>query len=115
MTAYIKAWQEVIIGATNSESDILHFNSYIIMVLVIFYLQVNHQFPPFEFLPKSQCKSIKTVARCNKDQLTRMIFEFFDFYAMKYNFDHLLSPMIGQFQDRQLLAQNMFLTLQQKR
>lgn len=103
LTAYIRTWQDVINESSSSEFDRFHFNSYIIFTLVIFFLQVNHNFPKLRDLPGTHSKQINYVERPDNDNLKRMILEFFDFYAVKYDHNYLISLRIGQWQDRQLL------------
>lgn len=87
ITAVVKAVQLI----TNE----FEFNSYIIYVLVIFFLQMNYDLPQTTNLAAKYTKTNK--------ELGSMIYEFFHFYAKKYqNKSHIISARFGRWQQRKL-------------
>lgn len=95
------------------------FNTYIIAVLVIFYLQYNKKFPKLKELPASQTKFIHTLSDVSEVNVKQAIWEFFEFYGKKYEpSNQMISIQIGRWQDLQFLtrkAETMNLTPEQKR
>lgn len=77
LVGYIKAWQNTIneVAALNG-LDTFEFSTYLISVLVLFFLQVTYNFP-----------TIKKLSSANEIQLTIendrniVIHKFFEFYA----------------------------------
>lgn len=93
LISYICAWQTVL---KNSGVAKFEFNTYIISVLAIFFLQINYGLPTVDNLRKStpekssNVTNIKPVAR-----------EFFSFYAKNYNMaSNVISVQIGRWQPR---------------
>lgn len=79
------------------------FNSYIISVLVIFYLQLNQNFPKLANVPQaSQAISIDKVPPVDGHLLKQSIRQFFKFYGNNYEIkDHVISVHVGQWENRQ--------------
>lgn len=67
------------------------FNSYIISVLVIFFLQINYGLPTTMNLESTYTKITK--------EWSHLIFEFFKFYSTSYlNKGHIISARFGRWQ-----------------
>lgn len=68
------------------------FNTYLISVLVIFFLQVNYEFPMVD-----QFSVVCSTVTDFKPVLKQL----FDFYGTKYEIsNHVISTQIGQWQNR---------------
>lgn len=92
-----------------------YFNTYIIAVLVIFFLQMNYKFPKIKDVPPTQCKRIDDIPNIDKDHLKKAIGEFFHFYGQKLEVGkHLISTNIGRWQERHLQPQQLIFTPEQK-
>lgn len=88
MIAVIKAIQKV----TNA----FQFNTYIISVLVIFFLQKNYEFPVIGKLDANMKMQ-------NEFQLEKLVLEFFNFYANQYQMkNQIISAHFGRWQRRDL-------------
>lgn len=101
LTAYIRSWQNVMNNATSNEqgTNTSRFNTYIIFVLVTFFLQLNHKFPKSNDLPTSNSKVIDVVSSIDKKQFKQFVKEFFDFYATQYEIgEHIISLFAGRWQ-----------------
>lgn len=69
------------------------FNSYIISVLVIFFLQMNYGVPTTINLDNNYTKT--------KKELQYLLYGFFQFYADKYQHaSHIISARFGRWQQR---------------
>lgn len=98
-----------------SKSGLVAFNmnTYIIAVLVIFYLQVNHELPTIDGLISAIAKGLKFSPK--KSSLEQFIKEFFDFYAKTFESkSHLISANVGRWQQKKQIGQKHF-TPEQKR
>lgn len=116
MIAYVRCWQdELNEAAAEKGMRAFQFNTYIISVLVIFFLQVNKKIPKLEDLPASQSKCINTITNVDRVALKRAIGEFFEFYGKQYQSGHLISLHIGRWQVHQLLQQQTVFLPEQKR
>lgn len=118
MIAYIRYWQKAI-NETHVQKGLhaFEFSTYIITVLVIFFLQLNQNFPKLSDVPASQSKSIQQVP-CNvkKERLKQTIGECFKFYGEKFQIkQQTISVNIGRWQERILQSQQTNFTLEQKR
>lgn len=93
------------------------FNTYIISVLVIFYLQLNQNFPKLAKVPASQATSIDTVPPVDGHVLKQSIRQFFEFYGNFYDInEQLISVHVGQWEKRKWdKSQEHELTPEQKR
>lgn len=102
MIAYLKSWQEALNrAAILKEMQAFQFNSYIISVLVIFYLQLNQNFPKLTNVPVSQASSIDKVPPVDINLLKQSIHQFFEFYGNSYDIkDHVISVHVGQWENR---------------
>lgn len=119
LIAYLKSWQDALNSAAIlKEMQAFQFNSYITSVLVIFYLQLNQNFPKLADVPKaSRTKSIDKVPPVDAHLLKQSIRQFFEFYGNFYDFKkHVISVHVGQWEDRQFKqGQQHAYTLEQKR
>lgn len=93
------------------------FNTYIISVLVIFFLQLNQNFPKLSDVPASNSKFIHHVpCRVEKEKIKQTIASFFKFYGEKFQMKRqIISVNIGRWQERILQSQQTNFTLEQKR
>lgn len=92
-------------AAQNEFRYAFRMNTYITSVLVIFFLQVKHNFPKLSDVPQSQAKSIDFVSRI--DEAGRKKFkmaaeQFFEFYGRVYEKCKLISLDMGRWQNRRL-------------
>lgn len=120
LIAYIRCWQDALNeAAAQKEMSAFQFNTYIISVFVIFFLQYKKEFPEVKKLPKNQTKCINKVCVVNGSDVKQSICEFFEFYGNKYEpKNQMISIHIGKWQDRQSLARKtatVNLTPEQKR
>lgn len=119
LIAYVKSWLNILNDIAAKEgTTAFRFNTYIIAVLVVFFLQMNHNFPKLRELPSSQTDGIASVfvPKIDKERLKHIVEGFFEFYGKKYQFTNMLiSPNIGRWQERQQPAQQTKLTSEQKR
>lgn len=114
----MRAWQNALndIAVKKGFLFAFRFNTYIISVLVIFFLQLNYNFPKLADVPSSsQLKSIDHVPKpVNKAQLKEVVCKFFEFYGRKYEKCKLISLNIGRWQNVQLSRQQTVFTPEQK-
>lgn len=98
----MKSWQEAVNGAAIlKEMHAFQFNTYIISVLVIFYLQLNQNFPKLAKVPASQVTSIDKVPPVDGHLLKQSIRQFFEFYGNFYEInDQVISVHVGQWENR---------------
>ena len=113
MIGYVKAWQSVINEAASKIGLVaFNMNSYIIAVLVIFYLQLNHALPTVIDLPSATAKGTEFSP---KNKLGQFVKEFFDFYGKIFEPNsHLISLYVGRWQQKTNSGQKNF-TAGQKR
>lgn len=117
MIAYVKAWQNVLneVAAQRGISA-FHFNTYIISVLVIFFLQIEQKCPKVKDVSSSQTKCINSIPSINKGKLKRAVVLFFDLYGINYSIKgHLISINIGRWQEPEYKKQQKSFSSEQKR
>lgn len=122
LIGYIKSWQYVVSTlAAQRDTTTFQFNTYVISVLVIFFLQMNYGLPAVSgILVTSEEKrtdktSTKSTAEQTKD-LNKMLADFFHFYGGRYEINnHLISTWIGRWQEQRLTGQQKHFTPEQKR
>lgn len=105
MVAYLKSWQEALNrAAILKEMQAFQFNSYILSVLVIFYLQLNQNVPKLADVLKATGKnSIDDVPPVDAHRLKQSIRQFFEFYGNFYESEkHVISVHVGQWENRQV-------------
>lgn len=98
MISYIRAWQNVFNQMSNEQ--LLHFNTYIISILVIFYLQMSKSLPALKDLPKAvaEAKANESV-KCGMADFRRTLHGFFSFYGGNYKISqHVVHVQSGQWQ-----------------
>lgn len=108
--------------AAQRDSTAVQFNTYVIAVLVIFFLQMNYGLPASSgILVTSEEKTTadkintKSSAEQTKD-LNKMLADFFHFYGGRYEINnHLISTWIGRWQEQRLTGQQKHFTPEQKR
>ena len=98
--------------ATKKGLPTLHFNGYIISVLVIFYLQLKHNFPTINGL---QSKLSNDTTLLTEQKLDEIIVDFFKFYGKTYEPTHLISVNVGRWQEKRLQETQKNFTAEQKR
>lgn len=115
MIAYIRSLQVLNEFSGQNGTDIFNFK-YIVSILVIFFLQVNHNFLKLKDLPSSQTQNINIPPKIDKELLQQTIVDFFNFYGKKYEIaKDLISLNIGRFQKRKLDVTQTIFTPEQKR
>lgn len=118
LTAYVRYWLKAINEMLVQKGLCpLGFNTYIIAVLVIFFLQLDQKFPKLSDVPSTHSKAIHHV-RCHveKEKLQQTIGEFFKFYGEKFQMKRqIISVNIGRWQERFLQSQQTNFTPEQKR
>lgn len=123
MIGYIRAWQNVVNElATQNDNTAFQFNTYIISVLVIFFLQMNYGLPPVNdvtILVGSGQSQTAPSSKSTSDEFKdfdKMLSEFFHFYGSRYEINnHLISACVGRWQEQRLTGQQKHFTVEQKR
>lgn len=119
LIAYVRAWLNALneVAVVKGAHFAFRFNTYIVSVLVIFYLQMNRNFPKSADVPPSHTTCVDCVSQnVDKEYLKRSISEFFEFYGKKYELkNQLISVSIGHWEDPQLEIKKTNFTLEQKR
>lgn len=102
LIAFIRCWQNVLNESLEQRSQhAFRFNTYIISVLVIFFLQVNYNYPKLAHLPSSpHTKSIDHLPKVDKVRLKRAIVQFFEFYGKIYAIQDIISVRAGRWEDQ---------------
>ncbi|XP_055326064.1 uncharacterized protein LOC129579895 isoform X2 [Sitodiplosis mosellana] len=111
LIAYVRAWQNVVNDLATQHGDAaFHFNTYIISVLVIFFMQVQYDLPTAADVSILVASgkvnpSAKSILEEQKD-FGRILYEFFHFYGIRYEINnHLISARIGRWQEQRLTQQ----------
>lgn len=100
------------VAANNGSVAAVNMNSYIIAVLVIFYLQLNHKLPTVTDLASTIAQGMKVSAKNSFGQLVK---GFFSFYGKIFDAkSHLISANVGKWQQKRQGGQKHF-TAAQKR
>lgn len=77
----MKSWQDVMNKvAAQKEMQAFQFNTYVISVLVIFFLQQKQKFPKCANVQATQYLAIDRVPHENIEQLKWLVTDFFGFY-----------------------------------
>lgn len=108
MIAYVRSWQNIVnrFAAENGTTG-FQFNTYIISVLVIFFFQIKYYIPKVNDLRESKLKSLDDVPNMDKQRLKRVVMEFFEFYANKYDFNtQIMSVKYGQWEEQSSYKRN---------
>lgn len=99
--------------AENNGTIAFQFNTYIIAVLVLFFLQVKYDFPKIAELPSTLAS--KKPILLNGD-LGKLVREFFEFYAKVYEVHKkVISLNVGRWQDRENPSHQKIFSPEQKR
>lgn len=99
--------------ASKDGSIAFQFNTYIIAVLVLFFLQVKYDFPKIAELPSTLAS--KKPIPLNGD-LGKLVREFFEFYAKVYEVHKkVISLNVGRWQDRENPSHQKIFSPEQKR
>lgn len=117
MTALLRAWQMAIHEAAvqSGYGFAFRLNTYIISVLVIFYLQLNHNFPKLEDLPQGLNEQSDYLSQVNAKELKQALRQFFTFYGKVYEKCKLISCNIGRWQNRRLDKHQQILSPERKK
>lgn len=100
LIAYVRAWQNCLNEVTAKDGSIaFQFNTYIISVLVIFFLQVKYNFPLINELESVLSANTRFPL---KGTIAQLMKEFFEFYANVYEVHKkVISLNMGRWQDRE--------------
>lgn len=119
---YIVAWKNALHTILAPyETAAFQFNTYMIAVLVIFFVQVNYDVPVIADIDtvRSNADAMKKVADTTKkdlDNFDKILAEFFWFYGQRYQiWNHVISLNIGRWQERRIQDQQKFFLPNQKR
>lgn len=96
-------------------TSVFQFNTYMISVLVIFFMQVNYDVPMAQDVHAAMKK---TNSSMQKDLLIidKMLADFFWFYGQRYQiWNHVISLNIGRWQERRIQDQQKWFLPNQKR
>lgn len=97
-----------------------HFNTYIISVLVIFFMQVQYDLPTAGdvsiLVASGQANPNRRSILEEQKDFNRILYEFFHFYGIRYEINnHLISARIGRWQEQKVTQQQKYFTPEQKR
>lgn len=119
---YVLAWQHAINGIlAQNESSVFQLNTYIISVLVIFFMQVNYDVPVISEMAtvRSNSDAMKKAGALAKKDLAnidKLLADFFWFYGQRYQiWNHVISLNIGRWQERRIQDQQKHYMPNQKR
>lgn len=122
MIECIAAWQNALNSILAPNGTIaFQFNTYLISVLVIFFMQVNYDVPIIQEIAsvRSNQEAMKKVnASLKKEMATfdKLLADFFWFYGQRYQiWNHVISLNIGRWQERRIQDQQKFFLPNQKR
>lgn len=118
LIAYVRSWLNAVneVAIASGLPSVCSFNTYIVSVLVIFYLQLNQLFPILSNVPASNAKCMDRVPPVDKEYFKRSVQEFFEFYGRKYELkNQLISVNVGLWQNPRLTTKRSNLTHEQKR
>lgn len=103
----MKAWQTAL-NERASKCGLIAFvmNTYVMAVLVIFYLQFSHGLPTVTELPTAISNGTKFTT---KKSFGHFVKEFFDFYGKSFEPNsHLISLHVGRWQQKEQKGQKHF-------
>lgn len=99
LIAFVKSWQKTLNKiAAQKGMQAFQFNTYVISVLVIFFLQLKRNFPKLENVQASELQAIDHVSNGNIEELKQMVTEFFDFYNSDKLFYQKINVHTGQWE-----------------
>lgn len=96
LIGYVRAWQNVLNDVAAKHGLVaFHFNTYIISVLVIFYLQLKHKLPKIKELSSNKAQLPGGL------KLGQLIEGFFSFYGKTFESGaHLISVNVGKWEQK---------------
>lgn len=95
LISFVSAWQTVL---NRTGTPLFEFNTYIISVLVIFFLQKKYKLPTADKIESLTSNSSLSIT--NFETLKR---QFFDFYGNEYQMqNHIISAYINRWQTRRI-------------
>lgn len=99
LIAWIKAWQNALNEQASRDTLVaFNMNSYVIAVLVIFYLQVNHELPTVTELGSAIESGMKISIKQSLEEFSK---GFFDFYGHKFEITtHMISLHVSKGQQK---------------
>lgn len=101
-------WQSVLIQMGIA---CFEFNTYIISVLVIFFLQTNHKFPTVDQILSNSSPIVSNIS-----DFKPFLREFFEFYGNRYQiWNHVISAHIGRWQEKRIQPEQIHFTPIQQR
>lgn len=116
------SWRNALnIILAQTETNAFQFNTYVITVLVIFFMQANYDIPIVQEIAtiRSNSDAMKTAeASLTKDSASfdKILAEFFWFYGQRYQiWNHVISLNIGRWQERRIQDQQKWFLPNQKR
>lgn len=114
LIAYVRAWQTVLNDVAAKQGLVaFHFNTYIISILVLFYMQVKHELPKVNDIPSMAFKNVKILPKID---FSHIVQEFFYFYGKTFDSKtHLISVNIGKWQTKEVPSSQKHFTVDQKR
>ncbi|XP_031626107.1 uncharacterized protein LOC116342573 isoform X2 [Contarinia nasturtii] len=97
LITYIRTWQNML---NKSGLAKFEFNTYIISILVIFFLQMNHKLPRVGDMQSTDNSASKTSNIVSFRDIPQ---NFFSFYGNSYQmWNHVISAHIGRWQERRI-------------
>lgn len=118
----IVAWQNALNSILAPNGAIaFQFNTYLISVLVIFFMQVNYDVPIIQEIAsvRSNKDAMKKATESLKKEMAtfdKILADFFWFYGQRYQiWNHVISLNIGRWQERRIQDQQKFFKSNQKR
>lgn len=95
MVGYLRAWQNVLnVILSQHGKTAFEFNTYIVSVLVIFYLQNKSMLPSIADISSFKPDSRSTLAK-NSNKFKELLLDFYLFYGKQYQKkNHLMSTYI---------------------
>lgn len=109
LIAFVKAWHNIVneIAAENGLVA-FQFNTYTISVFVLFFLQMNYNFPTVKMLSE-------TIQKPSCGDICQIAMEFFELYRKIEISKHLISLNVGKWQERELQPAQKNFSPEQKR
>lgn len=120
LIAYVRGWQITVNEMAVQDGHQLgfRFNTYVISVLVVFFLQMKHNFPPLTNVPQFQSKFIDFVPEigtADRKKFKDAAKQFFEFYGRVYEKCKIICLDMGRWQNRQLDKKQTALTPERKK
>lgn len=122
MIECILAWKNALNTIlAQAGASVFQFNTYMICVLVIFFMQVNYDAPIAQDVHsiRSNSTAISNADASFRKDLTvfdKILADFFWFYGQRYQiWNHVISLSIGRWQERRIQDQQKFFLPNQKR